>query len=972
LLSGPSAVATDGAGNVYVLDAGNSRIRKFAPGGAISTVTQVSVSANDMKLGNDGNFYLTAPGLMFKLSPTGTMSVLAGNGTPGFSGDGGPATQAQVGTTQGIALDSAGNIFFADAARIREITLDGNIQTVAGTGTAGYNGDNKPATSAQLFLPSGLAFDSSNNLYIADTYSYRIRKVTNGTITTFAGNGNVAQPVNGPATATPMGVPYGLAIDSSGNVFVSDISFDKILKIGTDGNLTQVAGTPTFGYSDGPANSTYLLNPLGLAPDGSGGLYIAETNGNRVRQLTGGNVRTIAGRLHYAGDGGPATSALLYSANDTAADAQGNVYILDSGNFRIRKVAPDGTITTFAGNGLSGAPADGTAALSAALPQLFSMTMDGQGNLYVGAFQKVYKISAAGVVTTFAGHPGAATGSGDGGPATNAQLNVATALAADSAGNIYVGDCCNSRVRKISADGTISAFAGTASTPGYTGDGGLATSATLSGSGPLTVDSKGNVYIGDNGNHVVRMVTPGGIISTVVGNGTVGNPAEGAPAKSPFTSAGGLSTDAGGNLYITSTNNLIYRMDTKGVMHTVSGSGTAALADGALANTTIGFNGQGIHVDSNGDLLVADVSSNVIRKLIFDSPLGLVPANDNLLTGPAGTTLPKPLRVIVTGRGGVAVPGVLVGWAVTSGAATVSANTSTTDSTGAASIGVTFGSTPGPIGVVAAVLGTTLGTQVTLTSTVFNSNCPMGPPFITSAQSAGDYGGFSTFAPGSWLEVKGVNLALDARQWAGADFQGVNAPTGLDGSQVSINGHFGFVSYISSAQINVQAPGDTATGPVQITVSNCAGTSAPFTLKEAAISPGLLAPAAFSAGGKQYLAATFTDGVTFVGNTGLIAGVPFRPAKPGDTIIAYGIGFGGVSPAIAPGIIVGQANSIPGLTISFGTTPASTTYAGLIGGFIGLYEFYITIPSVSDGDYQINFSVGGTPVQQTLYLTVHQ
>lgn len=307
-----------------------------------------------------------------------------------------------------------------------------------------------------------------------------------------------------------------------------------------------------------------------------------------------------------------------------------------------------------------------------------------------------------------------------------------------------------------------------------------------------------------------------------------------------------------------------------------------------------GFSGQGIHVDSNGDLLVADVSSNVIRKLIFDSPIGLVPATDNLLTGPAGTTLPKPLRVIVTGRVGVAVAGVLVGWAVTSGAATVSANTSTTDSTGAASIGVTFGSTPGPIGVVAAVLGTTLGTQITLTSTVFNSNCPMGPPFITSAQSAGDYGGFPTFAPGSWLEVKGVNLALDARQWAGADFQGVNAPTGLDGSQVSINGHLGFVSYISTAQINVQAPGDTATGPVQLTVSNCAGTSAPFMLKEATISPGLLAPAAFNIGGKQYPAATFTDGVTFVGNTGLIAGVPFRPAKPGDTIIAYGIGFGGV------------------------------------------------------------------------------
>jgi uncharacterized protein (TIGR03437 family) len=511
-----------------------------------------------------------------------------------------------------------------------------------------------------------------------------------------------------------------------------------------------------------------------------------------------------------------------------------------------------------------------------------------------------------------------------------------------------------------------------ARTPGYAGDGGLATSARLRGSGPLAVDGAGNVYIGDTGNNVVRMVTPGGIISTVVGNGTTGSPADGEPAKSPLFPAAGLTANAAGNLYVMSADSKIYRVDVAGVIHVISGSGTDPVTDGVLANTTSGFNGKGIKVDSNGDLLVADPSGNVVRKLIFDSPSGVAIADGNNQIGPVGTTLPKLLKVTVSGRGGVAVPGATVIFAVTSGDATLSSHSSLTDSTGTAGIGVTFGSTPGSVQIAVAVVGTGFGTQFTLTSTTLNPNCPIGPPSITSEKSAGDFGGFPTFAPGSWLEVKGVNLALDTRQWAGADFQGANAPTGLDGSQVSINGHLGFVAYISNGQINVQAPADSSTGPVQLTVANCAGTSAPFTLQEARISPGLLAPSAFNIGGKQYLAATYRDGVTFVGNTGLIAGVPFRPAKAGDTIIAYGIGFGGVLPAIAPGIVVGQGNSVPGLKIAFGTTPASTMYAGLIGGFVGLYEFYITVPSLSDGDYQINFSVGGTPVQQTLYLTVHK
>ena len=172
--------------------------------------------------------------------------------------------------------------------------------------------------------------------------------------------------------------------------------------------------------------------------------------------------------------------------------------------------------------------------------------------------------------------------------------------------------------------------------------------------------------------------------------------------------------------------------------------------------------------------------------------------------------------------------------------------------------------------------------------------------------------------------------------------------------------------------MNVQAPADTATGPVQITATNCAGASAPFVMQRAAMMPGMLAPPSFVVGGKQYVAALYNDGITFVGNTNLIPGVPFRPAKPGDSITAYGIGFGDVMPPIPPGVIVTQSNSIPNLTIQFGQTPAATTYAGLAPGFVGLYQFNITVPDVADGDYQIHVALGGVAVQQTMFLTVHR
>ncbi len=256
-------------------------------------------------------------------------------------------------------------------------------------------------------------------------------------------------------------------------------------------------------------------------------------------------------------------------------------------------------------------------------------------------------------------------------------------------------------------------------------------------------------------------------------------------------------------------------------------------------------------------------------------------------------------------------------------------------------------------------------------------------PVITSIDSASGYGGYAYFTSGTWLEIKGTNLAdpADPRltaatnpgQWTSSDFTGSNAPTLLDGVSVSINGKPAYVWYLSTGQLNVQAPQDTTLGNVAITVTNCNATSSPVMFTRRALAPGFLAPSNYAANGTNYAVATFTDG-TYVLNTGTFSGLTSRPAKPGETIILYGIGFGDVTPSILPGVIVGAGNTLVNpVTISFGSTQAtSIAYQGLAGSYVGLYEFYVTVPTgLANGDYQINVTQNGTKVPQTMSLTVH-
>jgi uncharacterized protein (TIGR03437 family) len=984
LLYTPSAVALDGSGNVFILDSNNYRIRKITADGTITTTVKLQVYGNDMKIGRDGGFYVTSSALVTKInpggsSPYGQVTVIAGSGSVGSSGDGAAATAASLSAnTGGIALDSAGNVYFVDGNRVRKVTTDGVIHTVAGTGVAGYNGDNQTAVTAQLNQPWGLAVDSGNNLYIADWLNFRVRKVSSGGITTIAGNGMSGAPVDGSATTSPLGAPYGLTVDGAGNVYITDIGLYLALRIGVDGKLSHVAGNgsqvSSFGYTDGAATGSYLYHPTGLAVDGSGNLFIAEEWGNRVRQVTAGNLRTFAGKLHFAGDGGPAVSALLNYPIDVALDSKGDAFIADAYNYRIREVQSSGSISTIAGNGVPDTPDDGVKATSAPLPDIWAIASDTNGNVFLATTHKVLKVTTTGVVTTVAG-TGAVGDTGDTFPANKATFTCITGIAVDGSGNIYVADSDANRVRKISAaDGSISAFAGTGQAGSF-GDSGQATYAKLNlyndcYPAPLATDAQGNVYIGDYGNFVVRKVDPSGIISTVAGNGAFGSPVNGAASKSsPLSSAAGLSVDGLGNLYIVSDlYNAVYRVDTAGLIQQISGGGTAPATDGSPATATSGFAGVGLKVDANRDLYVADPTDMIVRKLVYNSPVGLSIVSGNNQSGPAGMALPSPLTVVINGRGGAGVAGATVNFSVTSGAATLSANSATADGTGTAQVSVT----PGPLGsgtgsvIVSASVAGSNATPVsfTLFATQPNPNCLVPAPSITSVRSLGDFGGLPSFASGSWLEIKGANLATNTRSWTNADFHNGAAPTSLDGTGVTIDGLAGFVSYISPQQVNVVAPADPMTGQVQVTATNCAGTSTPYPIQKNALAPGLLAPAAFNVGGKQYLAATLSDGVTYVGSPGHAA------TKPGDSLETFGIGFGGVNPPATPGTATSQPDSLSGFTLAFGSTPAAVGYAGLAPGVIGLYQFNFTTPNVPGGDYQIMVNVAGTAVQQTVYLTV--
>ena len=585
-LDNPRGVAADGAGNVYIADAGNHRIRK--------------------------------------VDATGTITTLAGTKRRGFGGDGGPAVQARLDYPYSVAADGAGNVYIADSGnhRIRKVDATGTITTLAGTKRRGFGGDGGPAVQARLDKPLGVAADGAGNVYIADSDNHRIRKVdATGTITTFAGSGATGfhrgrfGGDGGPAVRAQLDSPWGVAADGAGNVFIADTHNRLIRKVDTTGTITTVAGRGEIRFSGdgGPAVRARLDCPEGVAADGAGNVFIADCGNHRIRKVDAtGTITTFAGSgatgFHggrFGGDGGPAVQAELNSPSGVAADGAGNVYIADTHNRLIRKVDATGTITTFAGTGMGDMTGwtggDGGPAVQAQLAYSRGVATDGAGNVYIAdsSINRILKVDSSGAITTFAqfllflfkvskvnftkvfatfAGGGKEGFSGDGGPAVQAALSYPEGVAADGAGNVYIADVHNNRIRKVDATGTITTFAGSGATGvhggGFGGDGGPAVQAELDSPSGVAADGAGNVYIADADNNRIRKVDATGTITTIAGTGQRGFYGDGGPAvQAALSYPEGVAVDGAGNVYIADmSNHRIRKVDATGTITTFAGT----------------------------------------------------------------------------------------------------------------------------------------------------------------------------------------------------------------------------------------------------------------------------------------------------------------------------------------------------------------------------------------------------------------
>jgi sugar lactone lactonase YvrE len=757
LLDVPAAVALDTSGDIYVADTGNNCIRRvdaitgiiitvagdgnagFSGDGGPATKAELTTPFG-IAVDASGNLYIPGDLRIREVSAaTAIITTIAGNGIQGYSGDGGPAVDAEFWDTEGVTVDTSGNLYIADTAdgTIRRVSAaTGIIITVAGDGVDGYGGDGGPTTSAELHYPEDAALDGAGNLYIADTWNNRVRVVrpntpeitTNTTLTAVSTTLTVGQTLTLTATVTQAsgGTPAGTVTFNNGTVSLGSATLNGsgVATLTFTPAVGNYSVTASYGGSstDSPSRSTPpdLVTVNGIATTtslsasaislpvgqiltvtatvdaasgstptgtvtflngttslGSGSLnnsgvatlaitpsvgsysIIASYGGSTTDDASSStavsvsvtsasnspNIYTFAGDgvLGYNGDGELATSAELNGSVQMAMDTNGNVYLADGYNHRIRKVfASTGTIATVAGNGTSGYSGDGGPAIDAELENPNGVAIDAAGNIYISdSFFTIRKVDAAtGIISTIVGdgvqYQGPVIcGSGQ---AINVEIYSPTAIALDHAGNIYFAEG-NDICKVEAATGIISRFAGdVGGGSGYSGDGGPATSAELNFPLAMTLDTSGNMYIADTDNQRVRRIDAvTGIITTVAGNGgggpDGGYSGDGGPATSAeLSDPEGVALDADENLFVSSVytwrvtdGSRVRRVDARtGVITTYAGNGNMGFSgDGGPANDAELSGPTGLMVDANNNLYIADANANNRIRIVGQKPVYL-------------------------------------------------------------------------------------------------------------------------------------------------------------------------------------------------------------------------------------------------------------------------------------------------------------------------------------------------------------
>ena len=911
----------------------------------------------------------------------------------GSRGDGGPATSALLDGPYGLAQDAQGNVYISEsnAGIIRKVGVNGIIQRFAGSGILDDGLEGQSALQTDLISPGSLLVDSDGGLIFADLVACRIRKVlTNGMIQDVVGTGRCAgsnggfpgggggtiSGTNGPLQ-TDIGAVGGITKDASGQLIFSDVSENVVWRVDSDGIVRIIAGIGAPGFSGDTyaATSAQLNSPRGVALDSEGNIYIADSGNCRVRQIdiSDGEINTVAGNGTCSSASSVWNGSSLGALNGLAYDSSSNTILISSpgiGRVVRMKVGSNG-LSTVAGSGIPGV-------IDSAPPTQYPLNQPSDvlilGSSVLIADNTTFRVLQVqgNAVTAFAGMlPRLASYNS----ASSAPLLRPSGLCYRQDGSLLVMDADAGRILAFTSPNQLATFAGEPYPTGYSGgDGGPAVLAQLNQPRRMAC-ANGNVYLTQVGE--IRVIDSQGTIQTQLSAVKVSN------VVSSLSDPTGIVIDNAGRLVFSEASlNRVIRVDFNARTTTViAGTGTAGFGGDGGAATSALLNSPGdLAFDSKGNLYIADRANGAIRQV---SPSGTIQtiagayfgfSYSNISGSPAisvslgtieGMTIDANDQIYLTETSRVSV-------IKSDGNIYVIGGYESQSNAGVVSYvnGPMYGCdgvTTDSNGRVYVSVG-----QVGQVMMALPAGDPGPPPAISFVESASAFGALTSVAPGSWIEIYGANLASTTRGWASSDFSGHQAPVDLSGTSVAVAGQPAFVSYISPTQVNVQLPSTVSAGSQSITVATAAGTSTPYTIHVNSTEPGLFAPPVFSISGKQYAGALFADGSTYVLPSNAVAGVTSRPANPGETIVLYGVGFGNVTPSVNAGTIVQQANTMAlPVRVFFNQIPGTVTYAGLVLDEVGLYQFNVVVPSgLQGGDVPITFTLGESPGNQVLYTAI--